>query len=73
MADIRIEFPAEGRTYVHEDMYGVYEYSTYDRSSVLAGQEKRVYLNEYPTLRLALNAHPGALITESALSSLEKA
>jgi len=57
--DIRIEFPSSGATYCRNE-YGVYEYSTYPRSSVLAGQQRRVFLDSFPTLAEAKAAYPSA-------------
>ena len=60
--DIRIEFPSRGRTYCTQE-YGVYKYSIYKRSSVLAGQECRQFLGSYATLEAAQAAHPEADVT----------
>ena len=57
--DQRIEFPSSGATY-SDLVYGVYEYSEYPRSSVLAGQPRRVFLDSYPTLAEAQEAYPAA-------------
>jgi hypothetical protein len=57
-----IEFPATGATYSHDE-YGVYRYSTYERGSVLEGQEKRSALGTYPTLEEAQLEHPDAEYT----------
>lgn len=40
----------------------VYRYSTYPRGSVLAGRERREWLDEYATVEEALAAHPEAEI-----------
>ena len=58
-----IEFPARGATYCHQE-FGVYEYGTYPRHSVLAGQTSRRFLGSYETLREAQSAHPGAKAAE---------
>jgi hypothetical protein len=50
--DIRIEFPSRGETYCRQ-AFGVYEYSRYPRTSVLAGQQCRKFLCEWPTLEEA--------------------
>ena len=55
----RIEYPAAGSTY-NMDKFGVYEYSTYERSSVLAGRSRRVFLGAYDTLTEAKQEHPDA-------------
>lgn len=57
--DVRIEYPATGATYTRR-CYGVYEYSTYPRTSVLAGQTRRVWLDEFRTLAAAQAAFPTA-------------
>lgn len=54
-----IEYPSQGQTYCRME-YGVYEYSTYPRSSVLAGSQRRVFLDSYKTLEEAKKAHPDA-------------
>jgi hypothetical protein len=54
-----IEYPSAGATYCREE-YGVYEYSTYPSSSVLAGQQKRVFLDSFATLSEAQAAYPEA-------------
>ena len=46
--DIRIEFPSRGATYCHQE-YGVYKYGVYPRSSVLAGQQSRHFLDRFET------------------------
>jgi hypothetical protein len=55
----RIEFPSMGSTYCHQK-YGVYEYGEYPRSSVLAGMERRVFLDSFETLAEAQKAYPAA-------------
>jgi hypothetical protein len=56
---IQIEYPCVGETY-SEPEYGVYGYGTYPNSSVLAGQERRSFLNSFPTLEAAQAAYPSA-------------
>jgi hypothetical protein len=63
--DIRIEYPARGGTY-RRDVYGVYEYSEYPPSSVLAGQTRRVIIGQYETLEEAQRHHPRAIIAEGS-------
>lgn len=65
MKDIRIEYPSAGMTYTRNE-YGVYEYSEYPRSSVLAGQERRVYLDSFATLEEAKAKYPAAEICDSS-------
>lgn len=57
--DVRIEYPSRGTTYC-KDVYGVYEYGTYPRGSVLAGQQSRRFIGQYDTLEEAKAAHPEA-------------
>jgi hypothetical protein len=57
--DVRIEYPSRGATYCNPE-YGVYRYSEYPRSSVLAGQERREFLGSYDTLEEARAAHPNS-------------
>lgn len=56
----RIEFPAAGRTYNMGDKFGVYEYGVYPRSSVLAGQSRRSFLDAFDSVEAALAAYPDA-------------
>ena len=64
MNNIRIEYPSAGATYNRPE-YGVYEYGVYGRSSVLAGQTRRIFLDSFPTLEEARAAFPDAQITGS--------
>ena len=61
--DVRIEFPSRGATY-SRDVYGVYQYDTYPRSSVLAGQQRRTFLASFDTLEEARAAYPDADVAE---------
>jgi hypothetical protein len=54
-----IEYPMTGATY-SRDEYGVYEYGIYPESSVLAGQERRSFIDSFPTLAEAQSAYPDA-------------
>jgi hypothetical protein len=65
MARIVIEYPSQGATY-SRDAYGVYEYSTYPRSSVLAGQERRCFLDRFDTLEEARAKYPKATFRDSS-------
>jgi hypothetical protein len=62
--DIRIEFPSTGATYSRLE-YGVYEYGVYPRGSVLAGQERRVFLDSFETLEEARADYPHAELSNS--------
>ena len=59
-----IEYPSAGATYGpdenHPPKYGVYRYGTYPSWSVLAGQEKRSFVQEFDRLEEAQAAYPGA-------------
>lgn len=61
--DIRIEFPSKGATYYNE-CYGVYKYDTWPNHSVLAGQERRTYLEEFNTLEEAQAKYPKAEVVD---------
>jgi hypothetical protein len=54
-----IEYPSIGRTYATND-YGVYEYSVHDENSVLAGEERRVFIDCFKTLAEAQASFPNA-------------
>ena len=62
MSNITIEYPSRGATY-NDPVYGVYEYSKYPRSSVLAGQTRRVFLDSFETLEQARQAFPEAEVS----------
>lgn len=76
MSDIRIEYPAVFNTFTKNE-YGVFEYGRYPSYSVLAGQEKRVFLDSFDTLEEAKEAFPEAFVAcgtgfqEPALNHLE--
>lgn len=61
-ATVYVEFPSIGATY-RRDEYGVYAYDEYPRSSVLAGQERRSFIESFPTLEAARAAYPQALVS----------
>jgi hypothetical protein len=67
--DFQIEFPSAGQTYCR-NVYGVYEYGVYPRSSVLAGRTRRTFLDSFESLAAARAAYPGAseLISEPTTS-----
>ena len=54
-----IEFPSTGTTYSREE-YGVYRYDTFPSGSVLAGQERRSWLDAFETLAEAQATFPDA-------------
>lgn len=58
MKRMTIEF-GRGSTYSN-NRYTVYEHSTYPRSSVLAGQHKRSWIDDFDTLEEAKSAYPSA-------------
>jgi hypothetical protein len=59
MSYTAIEYPSSGATYSRNE-YGVYRYDEYPESSVLAGQERRSFLDSFPTLAEAKKAYPDA-------------
>jgi hypothetical protein len=61
-SDLTIE-RGRGATY-SSGRWTVYEHSTYERHSVLAGQSCRRYINDYDTLEAAQIAHPTAVVIE---------
>lgn len=50
-----------GETYAN-DRWTVYEHSTYPSSSVLAGQHRRVWVDDFDTLAEAQRAYPKAVV-----------
>ena len=54
-----IEQNSRGATY-REEGFTIYKISTYPRTSVLAGQECRAWLANFPTLAEAMRAYPEA-------------
>ena len=66
MREVFIEYPSRGTTYFREE-FGVYEYTKYPASSVLAGQDRRCFLGRYDTLEEAKKAHPEAEYVEGSL------
>lgn len=62
MSDLTIE-RARGATYA-SDRWAVYEHGEYERGSVLEGQSRRVWLDDFETLQEAVIAYPDALVIE---------
>ena len=59
-----IEQGSRGATYRNtSDTFTVYEHSTYPRHSVLAGQHRRVFLDEFTSLEDAQKAYPKAQVS----------
>lgn len=54
-----IEYPCVGQTYSRNE-YGVYRYDVYPESSVLAGMERRSFIDSFPTLDEAKANYPEA-------------
>ena len=52
-----------------DNEFTVYEWGTYDRSSVLAGQQKKSYRDTFQTVALALEAYPKADVMEWTVSA----
>jgi hypothetical protein len=64
--DLRIE-PSAGATYRHDGEFAVYEYGTYPESSVLAGQERRSYVDGgFASAAEAKAAYPDAVIEDGS-------
>ena len=59
-----IEFASRRATYRHRDGYTVYQIDEYPSSSVLAGQQRRSFLDTYPTLAEAKAAYPDVQLIE---------
>jgi hypothetical protein len=57
--ELVIEYPAQGATYAREE-YGVYSYDVFPEGSVLAGQERRRFVDSFPTLEEAQQNFPQA-------------
>lgn len=51
-----------GATY-RNNRYTVYEHSIYPHSSVLAGQQRRVWMDDFDTLAEAQAAYPNATVS----------
>ena len=60
MRDLTIE-QGRGATYA-SDRWTVYEHGTYGRGSVLEGQSRRVWLDDFDTLEEAVIAYPDAVV-----------
>ena len=60
-----IEQGSRGATYQNsEDTYTVYEISTYPKSSVLSGQMRRRWMDEFESLDEAKKAYPTAEVSD---------
>ena len=56
-----IEQGSRGTTYQNdENTFTVYEIGKYPRSSVLAGQQRRIWLDEFDSLEAAQKSYPKA-------------
>lgn len=60
MSDLTIE-RGRGATY-SSDRWTVYEHGEYERGSVLEGQSRRVWLDDFETLEQAVIAYPDAVV-----------
>ena len=58
--DLRIEHPSRGETYIN-DKYGIYQYDVYPKGSVLEGQQRRRFIDNFETLEEAKKAYPEAV------------
>ena len=56
-----LEYPMRGETY-HEDKWGAYGYDVYPKGSVLAGQDRRMFLASFDTFQEAARAYPRATV-----------
>ena len=63
--DVRIEYPSSGATY-NRPVYGVYKYDRYPRHSVLAGQQRRTFVDSFPTLAEAQAKFPAAKVVKGS-------
>lgn len=64
MSDLTIE-RGRGATY-STDRWTVYEHGTYERGSVLEGQSRRVWLDDFDSLEEAVVAYPDANVIEGS-------
>lgn len=61
---LTIEQGSRGATYRNSnDTWTVYEISRYPRSSVLAGQQRRVWMDDFTSLAEAQKAYPKAEVS----------
>jgi hypothetical protein len=60
VSDLTIE-QGRGATY-SSDRWTVYEHGEYERGSVLEGQNRRVWLDDFETLEEAQKAYPEAVV-----------
>lgn len=60
MSDLTIE-RGRGAMYA-SDRWTVYEHGEYERGSVLEGQSRRVWLDDFETLEEAVIAYPDAVV-----------
>jgi len=64
MSDLTIE-RGRGATYA-TDRWTVYEHGVYERGSVLEGQSRRVWLDDFDTLDEAVIAYPDADVIDGS-------
>ncbi len=62
MKEYVIEHGGRGATYRKTEGFTVYALDEYPRSSVLAGQQRRTWIDEYDTLEEAQAAYPQATL-----------
>lgn len=62
MSDMTIE-RGRGATY-STDRWTVYEHGTYERGSVLEGQSRRIWVDDFETLEEAIVAYPDAEVID---------
>lgn len=64
MSNLTIE-RGRGATYA-TDRWTVYEHSVYERGSVLEGQSRRVWLDDFDSLEEAIVAYPDADVIDGS-------
>lgn len=64
MSNLTIE-RGRGATY-SSDRWTVYEHGVYERGSVLEGQSRRVWLDDFETLEEAVIAYPDAVLIDGS-------
>lgn len=65
MKDYTIEPTGSGDSF----QFTVYEWGVYERSSVLAGQQKKCYVKGFATTAEALTAYPTAAVMDGRVSA----
>lgn len=58
--------PMHGATYSKPGRFAVYGYGTYPETSVLAGQTRRSFIDDFASLEEAKAAYPEATVSQSS-------